>query len=465
MAEFKLNYTGSEINQRLAKVDRIDSKADLVGGKVPLSQLPDDIGGGLKEVDWETNVVNRPFYDTRRMVYYSYAENPNPLSFDCAAIGYSFYKISDLALTKEEIFGSKITINDRERDNFTESDVLVETDELIIVQSQNNGFAFCSCNTVGVCNFTFSGYSLSVDVPEKGFYRVNFLNQGMSDAQTIEFIVGGELKTLDLKYLPENMALGYDTRVRSYYSQAENPNPVSFDNEMLQLSFYKISDLILTRDEIFNKMELFVGEGKDNITPTESHILIEVDEAIVTNDGSWTFVFVNTAGTINFTYSGYPMSLDIPEPGIYYARQINTPVPEGRIFEITCGGELKTIDPKFIPADLDFDLSDYYTKVESDGRYYTKSEVDQIALEGKVDLSNYYTKGETYNKSEVNAAINNIDLTNYYTKAESNNNYYTKSNVYTKSEVDNNYYTKSEIDDVIGDAIVILDEINALIGE
>ena len=41
--EYKLPYTASEIHDKLIAVDK---KADLVNGKVPLEQLPDDIGGG-----------------------------------------------------------------------------------------------------------------------------------------------------------------------------------------------------------------------------------------------------------------------------------------------------------------------------------------------------------------------------------------------------------------------------------
>ena len=54
--EYKLSYTASDINQRLAKTDLIDRKADLVNGKIPLSQLPDSINA---DVDWD-GVNNRP---------------------------------------------------------------------------------------------------------------------------------------------------------------------------------------------------------------------------------------------------------------------------------------------------------------------------------------------------------------------------------------------------------------------
>ena len=401
-------YTKGETDTALS------GKADLVDGKIPASQLPDDIssGDGLTEVDWETNVINKPFEDTRVISLYSYAENPNPVSFDCAAIGYSLYKISDLVLTKEEIFNTKITINGYEVPKYSQNNVLVETDELILAQEAvTNGWAFCFCNTVGTCNFTFSGYPLSVDVPEVGIYRVNVLDLGMSDIITIEIFVSGELKTLDSKYIAD---MYYDTRKISYYSQAENPNPLQVDNAMLNASLYLVSDLVPTRNEIFNSTKLIIN-GQE-YTLDESGIQFETDDFIYVCETKllYSFIFVNKSGTLNFTASGYPMSLEMPKAGIYYQRALNAGVPEGRTIEFIIG-ELKQIDPKFIPADLDFNLDDYYTKVE------------------------------TYSKSEVDAAINSVDLSNYYTKDKT--------------------YSKSELDEIIGDIDTIINEINDLIGE
>lgn len=61
----------------------------------------------------------------------------------------------------------------------------------------------------------------------------------------------------------------------------------------------------------------------------------------------------------------------------------------------------------------DIDLSNYPTKTELEASYYTKSEIDdkldEIGTGGTVDLSNYYKKSETYNKSEIDATIGNIN--------------------------------------------------------
>lgn len=52
--------------------------------------------------------------------------------------------------------------------------------------------------------------------------------------------------------------------------------------------------------------------------------------------------------------------------------------------------------------------------------YYDKTYIDNLELGGGADLSNYYTKDETYSKTEVDDLVDNIsiDLSNYYTRAQ-----------------------------------------------
>lgn len=164
---------------------------------------------------------------------------------------------------------------------------------------------------------------------------------------------------------------------------------------------------------------------------------------MIQSDQNYTFALCHRAGTFEANYQGISIACEVPEPGIYF---MYSKLPSDITFELNLGGELKQIDPKFIPADLD----NYYTKNEISNiitnnlqGYYTKSQVDNAienAIENvSVDLSGYYTKDETYSKKEVDNALNNIDLSKYY--------------------------TKTEIDDIIGDIGTVLDEINALIGE
>ena len=67
------------------------------------------------------------------------------------------------------------------------------------------------------------------------------------------------------------------------------------------------------------------------------------------------------------------------------------------------------------------DLSEYYTKTESDDKYALKSEI------GNVDLSGYYTKTESDNRFALKSEIGNVDLSGYYTKTESDDRFALKS--------------------------------------
>lgn len=339
-------YTKPEADQALA------AKADLVDGKIPASQLPIDLGGDgnitVEGVSSWNDLEDKPFYDNRLTSYYSYEKNPNPVSFTHELLGYSFYKVSDLILTKEQIVNDmqiNITVRNGTVVDATpaESAIFIETDDMIATNDGEWGFLFT--NKAGTLPFTYNGYSLSVDVPEAGIYAIFPLNVILWDNIACEVLVNGEdFKQIEPKYIPD---MYYDTRVRSYYSQAETPDPVSFDNEMMQYSFYKISDLVPTREQIFGEMKMRAnGRTIDFI---EDDILIEADEFIAMSTG---FLFANTAGEISFTYSGYPMVVEVPEVGIYSVQNLGVSMPDGVVIEIELGGELKQIDPKFIPEGL-----------------------------------------------------------------------------------------------------------------
>ena len=254
--EYRLSHTAAEIDENLTKVSEIDyalknkdsiptenSENLITSGGVytaineAIENVDVDLtdyatkeyvnesississGGGIETVSWN-DLEDKPFEDTRILSRYSYDENPNPASFDCVAMNYSFYKVSDFVLTKEEIFNTKITVRGNyELPKFSQSNVLIETDNIIIAQdlSDANGFAFCFCNTTGVCNFSYSGYSLSVNVPETGIYRINGLGFGMSDCKIVDILVSGELKQIDPKFIPANL----DFDLSDYYTKVE----------------------------------------------------------------------------------------------------------------------------------------------------------------------------------------------------------------------------------------------------
>ena len=116
-------------------------------------------------------------------------------------------------------------------------------------------------------------------------------------------------------------------------------------------------------------------------------------------------------------------------------------------------------------SNADIKLDDYYTKAEIINDYYSKAQVDSKdnsikkmfdSYITKTEISNtyitktdaddaYLTKTEAdnyYTKAQVDDIIDNIkvgedvDLTNYPTKAEVAATYYTKSETYSKTEID-----------------------------
>ena len=123
-------------------------------------------------------------------------------------------------------------------------------------------------------------------------------------------------------------------------------------------------------------------------------------------------------------------------------------------------------------GDIDIDLSNYYTKNETYSKQQVNTKINE-SIENCVTTSELNTKlGGYYTKTQTDTAIQNaienveipdVDLSNYYTKDDIKNNYYSKESinnmidtlpipertselvkddVYTKSEV----YNKSEVD-------------------
>lgn len=115
------------------------------------------------------------------------------------------------------------------------------------------------------------------------------------------------------------------------------------------------------------------------------------------------------------------------------------------------------------------DLSNYYTKNETyskteinnkvnvkldtsmfqdfersvENTYATKEDLENIDVGENVDLSDYYTKQETYSKTEVDGKIPN--LSNYYNKTEVDSKLNKKADVSDLNEVTNSFATKAEV--------------------
>lgn len=239
--EYKLPYTASEIYEKLVSMDNLDTKlklkADLIDGKIPLTQLPDNIGSGeggtliQKQTDYNQNddtqvdyIKNRPFYDNRITSYYSYADDSSPVSFNYELMEYSFYKVSDLILSEDQIANEvsiNITNEDGDTIDVTSSGMVISISANDFIATVNGDYTFLFANKSGSLPFEMMGYELSLDVPEgeEGVYLVLPLNELPWSDFTCEIVVSNasNFKQIDPKYIPKNAISWEDLKDKPFY--------------------------------------------------------------------------------------------------------------------------------------------------------------------------------------------------------------------------------------------------------
>ena len=187
----------------------------------------------------------------------------------------------------------------------------------------------------------------------------------------------------------------YDTNVKSYYSQAENPEPVSFNIESLNSSFYKVSDLVLTKTAILEDTEILVN--KEYFVLSEDNMFSDSEAGMFFSDGTYTMAFINKAGELKVSYAGNIISFTVKEPGIYYGRSLNAGVPEGRIIEVTSGC-IKMLDEKYVPDSLKL------------------AWIEPAEYSAKMDIHRFdpiYWDGDTSSKPQIQVTVDSTTLTYY----------------------------------------------------
>ena len=374
-------YTKPETDEVLA------FKADLVDGKIPASQLPIDLnadGGIVVEgvTSWN-DLEDRPFYDNRLISHYSQVENPNPVSFDFAMLGYSFYKMSDLTPTREQIFNqTEMTVvygGDPQDIILAENNIILEGDGFMVINYEVWNFMFT--NKAGALPFTYNGYSLSIDVPEAGVYRVAPLGAGNPQGFICDIIIGDEndFKQIDAQYIPDVFAKSWnDLEDRPFY---ESSISITWDGDatgkekviLMEDGEDAVFCMIKVQDNPLNHLNTLVG-GKaalmaDDGSITEfdvtSDMIIEYSSNISVLDFEELPFVLNALSEETIDIFDTPITF---KAGIYLIGVFMTHEDmQAFIYPMICENlAVKQIDPKFIPANLDFDLSDYYTKVDID---------------------------------------------------------------------------------------------------
>ena len=454
----------------LTKKDKEDI-ADIV--IETLTDFPEG-GGGLTEVSWE-DIKDKPFEEISAGQIITWDGNVNGLPViekqveidDDMMAQFNLYKVSDTIITKERANGYNIGL-------YTpEGELEIITD---FIKNSGNGIFYTTskdmqvplvfvCSQAGnTMDINIDGIEFSVTLPETGVWFMAQLYEGQMLARVTSFEIPAEIKTLDIKYLPKNMALGYEVKGEGIYwdGNTEGLTEVAIefeeDGALIRMMGCKVSDETPSIDEIIGK-QFFIYDGYEEYSDT----IIEDGVIVFADNGSY---FVGEGLNIiiclddNTVFPlmelvGIGEDIVIPEAGIWFMQLTADGAIISQTISLRSPDTFVTIDEKFIPDTI-----------------ARKSELDSVSAA----LSNYYIKSQVYNKNEVYNMWQiddklrnlNVDLSDYYTKNET----YSKNEVYTKTEIDtaldnvdlSDYYTKTEIDSLIGDVETILNEINALIG-
>lgn len=354
---------------------------------------------------------------------------------DGVILTFACYKISDVIVTEELIKGTSFDCTTTDGSLSCEVDIVSEKTSNRSFYVTNSQVGAPLIYVVNQANdsviYDDGSMTFTLTFPETGIWFLKGTAEGSVVMQTNSLTVPAVIKTLDLKYLPSNMALGYEEKPfdditwdgiatnKEMVTVLEMEMPEDEGGGLAGYYLVKISDTpIANASDVIGGYIQKYEEGQvyepDEIT---SDIVISDNNCwwLVSNGMSYMINVTSLPASIDLT-DAIGVTVELPSTGVYFIggylnRDFTTPMEY--IGALKPNSKIVTIDPKFIPANLDFDLSDYYTKVEADNRYYSKSEVD--------------------------TAIGNIDLSGYY--------------------------TKTEIDNLIGDVDAILDEIDALIGE
>ena len=273
--EYKFPYSASEINEKLKTVDEIENslqndyytstdidtkieevndsiseintsleaKANLVDGKVPLEQLPDDIGGGV--ASWN-DLKDKPFYDESLLIELP-ADTSNCTSVTSqplealGGIGFTFIKVSDDYFSApEETFGALIKL---ENDGSI-LDFIVEESNIVDLGNgfgclfMGNGFYPLIMNVTSIGTSTLPtadmlGEDMIFDVTETGVYFLYV--EGMANVASF---TKSSIKQIDPKFIPANL----DFDLSDYYTKSE------------------IDSLLGDCDSVLDEISILIGE-------------------------------------------------------------------------------------------------------------------------------------------------------------------------------------------------------------
>ena len=402
-----------EVNTSISEINAsLEAKADLIDGKIPLEQLPDNIGSGGSGVASWNDLEDKPFYGDVESSKCTVLDPSTMTTATCAELG-NFIKISDFTPTKTD-FESHITfvctseeIGD-EPYKSNQFDVLALTNDIMILVLSDSGVVLVVTYNTGSFVVDIEGEPYTFDVPEEGIY---FMDGQLSPGYTTE-IICDNCKTLDIKYLPKNMALGYEKKAFEdiiWDGNGEGLPSVSISvaEEDLTITWCKISDVILTKNDYINATRALISEGEKN-----SFVIGESDiqDAIFDISANGSYAVGSELYIINIAVDNDAVNFDdmfglggiqtFPEKGLWFFH-FSQSGSEAYTSEFLSPTTLKQIDSKFITVS-DIPESNDNNPITSDAVYKALGNRNQLTIDDVVssESTNLITSGAVYEAIE-----------------------------------------------------------------
>lgn len=384
---------GGQLPSYYATKEQLKSKADLVDGKVPLSQLPDNIGGGV--TSWN-DLKDKPFYDTRTSTKITIdvtnmpKVSSRPIE-ELDGMSITVVKASDEYIAPNDMLGSIIDYNTGSGGvlNFVvENKNLVTCDVgFYVAYVYDEGDADIPvCFSVPTsCTLKMLDGLIIFDV-EQGLY---FLHDEMLGTSVNYFEkTGGELKTLDIKYLPQNMALGYEDKAFEdivFDGNTDGLEFVSLDLGDMVLSWYRVSDKFVPLSNMIGAVYLAPPITNPEGVFQEKEFS-DYDIQISSNGSYYYDISFISVSEPNTTLDLDGIEVMFPSEGIWFV-QYDFGDGAEYIKYLKSPNQIVQLDEKFIPdtiarkSDLKkIDLSNYYNKSDIDNKF---SELD-LALSSAI---------------------------------------------------------------------------------
>ena len=383
----KLNLSVKMESQELTDEQKSQVRENIGAASI------DDIGeGSVEQVQTDYNqedstqpdyIKNRPFYGDIESST-CIVTDPSSLPYIIVEELGKFIKIFDFTLTKNELENNTsftITSEDIGEEPFKSNEIyLAFSSDECVVFLLNEEIPMIITYIIGMVTLNVEGESLVFDSPETGVY---FMDEMLSPGYMVE-IARDNRKTLDIKYLPKNMALGYESKPFEnivWDGNTEGLTNVSVDVEVrpgvtATYKAYKVSDQIPTKSDIVGATMTVYQQENDS---EESIIIADDDLISASGNGSFYdnfpgfYVVTKDNDTIDMSELIPGLSVVMPKAGVWFVAPEIGGVLYYRTTSLIPRVDLKKIDKKFLPSTLpEVTSSDSgkFLRVNSNGDWY-----------------------------------------------------------------------------------------------